>query len=238
MLEIFTIAFVLGITGSLHCIGMCGPIALTIPISTTSIFLKIVGAFIYNLGRVITYTFLGLVFGIIGKTFSLFGLQQALSIVVGVLILVWIFKLKLLQNVFSKINFIDILLHTLRSKISKLFSTHSNTSLLYIGVLNGLLPCGLVYLAIAGAVTSANIFNSMFFMAAFGLGTLPLMLAVTILGSQIKFSFRNKLKAIYPYLMGLMACILILRGLGLGVPFLSPKLIMEKKEIKGCCIKQ
>ena len=237
MLEIFTIAFVLGITGSLHCIGMCGPIALTIPISTTSIFSKIVGAFIYNLGRVITYTFLGLIFGIIGKTFSLFGLQQALSIVVGVLILVWIFKLKLLQNVFSKINFIDTLLHTLRSKISKLFSTHSNTSLLYIGVLNGLLPCGLVYLAIAGAVTSANIFNSMFFMAAFGLGTLPLMLAVTILGSQIKFSFRNKLKAIYPYLMGLMACILILRGLGLGVPFLSPKLIMEKKEIKGCCIK-
>lgn len=237
MLEIFTIAFVLGITGSLHCIGMCGPIALTIPISTTSIFSKIVGAFIYNFGRVITYTFLGLIFGIIGKTFSLFGLQQALSIVVGVLILVWIFKLKLLQNVFSKINFIDTLLHTLRSKISKLFSTHSNTSLLYIGVLNGLLPCGLVYLAIAGAVTSANIFNSMFFMAAFGLGTLPLMLAVTILGSQIKFSFRNKLKAIYPYLMGLMACILILRGLGLGVPFLSPKLIMEKKEIKGCCIK-
>ncbi len=237
MLEIFTIAFVLGITGSLHCIGMCGPIALTIPISTTSIFSKIVGAFIYNFGRVITYTFLGLIFGIIGKTFSLFGLQQALSIVVGVLILVWIFKLKLHQNVFSKINFIDTLLHTLRSKISKLFSTHSNTSLLYIGVLNGLLPCGLVYLAIAGAVTSANIFNSMFFMAAFGLGTLPLMLAVTILGSQIKFSFRNKLKAIYPYLMGLMACILILRGLGLGVPFLSPKLIMEKKEIKGCCIK-
>ncbi len=237
MFELFSIAFILGITGSLHCVGMCGPIALTIPISTTSLLTKIIGAFIYNLGRVIIYAFLGLLFGIIGKTFSFFGLQQALSIVVGVLILVWVFKFRFLQNIFSKINFIDTLFNILRNKISNLFSTHSNASLLTIGVLNGLLPCGLVYLAIAGAVTSSNILYSMFFMAAFGLGTLPLMLTVTILGSQIKFSFRNKLKKLYPYLIGLMACILILRGLGLGVPYLSPKLMVEKKEINGCCTK-
>jgi uncharacterized protein len=237
MLEIFSIAFILGITGSLHCVGMCGPIALSIPINNNTLFSKITGAFIYNFGRVITYSFLGLLFGMIGKTFSLFGLQQALSILVGVIILIWIFKFKYLQNILSRINFIDSLLSSLRKNISKLFATHSNTSLLSIGLLNGFLPCGLVYLAIAGAITSGNIINSMFFMMAFGLGTLPLMFAVTIFGSHVKFSFRNKLKIIYPYLMGLMACILILRGMGLGVPYLSPKLMVEKKEIRGCCTK-
>ena len=237
MIEVFSIAFVLGITGSLHCVGMCGPIALSIPINNNTLFSKISGAFIYNFGRVITYSFLGLLFGIIGKTFSLFGLQQALSILVGVIILIWIFKFSFLQNILSKINFIDRLLSLLRKNISKLFSTHSNTSLLSIGLLNGLLPCGLVYLAIAGAVTFGSILNSIFFMAVFGLGTLPMMLAITLLGAQIKFSFRNKLKNIYPFVMGLMACRLILRGMGLGIPYISPKLEKAHHAVQGCCTK-
>ncbi len=237
MVEIFSIAFLLGITGSLHCVGMCGPIALTIPINNITLISKITGALIYNFGRVITYSFLGLIFGIIGKTFSLFGFQQALSIFVGIIILIWVFKFRFMQNIFSKINFIDSLLSKLRSMISNLFTTHSNSSLFSIGLLNGFLPCGLVYLAIAGAVTSESIINSVFFMSVFGLATLPMMLSITLLGAQVKFSFRNKLKKIYPFVMGIMACVLILRGLGLGIPFVSPKLEKTHQVVQGCCIK-
>lgn len=236
-MSVFYVGFILGITGSLHCIGMCGPIALSIPIQHESKYLKFWKAFLYNSGRIITYSFFGLLFGLVGKSFALFGLQQFLSITIGVIILIWLFQFKKINSLLSKINFINNLLFYLRKNISLLFANSSNTSLLTIGILNGFLPCGLVYLAIVGATSFSSLNNSILFMFAFGIGTLPIMFLITILGVQIKLSFKQHLRKVYPLIMGIIACVLILRGMGLGIPYLSPKHDHTHQTIQGCCTK-
>ena len=236
-MSVFYLGFILGITGSLHCIGMCGPIALSIPIQHESKALKFWKAFLYNFGRIITYSFLGLLFGLIGKSFALFELQQLLSIIIGIIILIWLFQFKKINKALNKINFINKLLFYIRKKIVLLFSSTSNNSLLSIGILNGFLPCGLVYLAIAGAISTPHFTESILFMLAFGIGTIPIMFVTTMLGVQIKISYKQSLKKIYPIIMALMACFLILRGMGLGIPNLSPKLNNEHHKVQGCCSK-
>ena len=101
-------------------------------------------------------------------------------------------------------------------------------SVFFIGLVNGLLPCGLVYMALAGAVATTSVVKSSLFMAAFGLGTLPLMWGVSFFGSFINVQTRVIIRRAYPYLMVGMAFLLILRGLGLDIPFLSPAFHMNE----------
>ena len=125
----------------------------------------------------------------------------------------------------------------LRSALGRLFSTKNYSSLFSIGLLNGLLPCGLVYMAAAGAVATGNILNSVFFMASFGLGTLPMMWSIAFFGNYVSIGIRQKIRRAYPYLVTFMACLLILRGMGLGIPYLSPEMKTEKANIIECCAK-
>ncbi len=221
MISILIAGLIMGSVGSMHCIGMCGPIALSLPAVKSNSFSRFSGSLLYNLGRVITYSSLGIIFGLIGNSFILFGYQQGLSIALGLIILAIIFIPK--SGIF-KFKFFDGILKKIRESIIHLFQKKSYSSLFLIGILNGLLPCGLVYIAIAGAIATADPFKSALFMGAFGLGTLPLMWAVAFFGSELKFNYRLKIKRAYPYFMAVMACLLILRGLGLGIPYISPEL--------------
>ena len=227
----------IGIVGSFHCVGMCGPLALSLPLNNNSFVAKIYGAFIYNTGRVVTYAAFGLVFGLIGQTASLFGFQQWLSITAGILILLFIIipKKYMMQATASKYS--NVFFSSLRQRVGNLFSQKNNSSLFYIGLLNGLLPCGLVYMAVAGAIAVGNVSSSILFMAAFGLGTLPIMWSVAFLGNYVGISFRQKIRKAYPYMMALMACLLILRGMGLGIPYVSPKMTVKDTKVQGCCTK-
>ena len=76
-------ALVLGLAGSFHCIGMCGPIAFVIPVDRSSKSRMIFQIFLYNLGRIITYSLIGVLFGLIGKGLYLAGFQQRLSILIS-----------------------------------------------------------------------------------------------------------------------------------------------------------
>jgi sulfite exporter TauE/SafE len=238
MLEIIIAGFTMGIIGSFHCMGMCGPLALSLPISQTNSFNKFLGALVYNLGRVVTYATFGLLFGIIGKSVALFGFQQWLSIILGVLIIVFVLMPKLFPSVFKQVSFKLNFLEKVRIPLGKLFSEKKQSSLFTIGLLNGLLPCGLVYMAIAGATATGDVYKSIAFMSFFGLGTLPMMWSIAFLGNYIGISLRKAIRNLYPYVMTLMACLLILRGLGLGIPYVSPGGVdQEKKEIRKCCHK-
>lgn len=217
MIAVIIAGLMMGAIGSLHCVGMCGPIALSLPVVHNNSFSRFVGSLLYNAGRVIIYSCFGVLFGYIGKTFIISGYQQMLSIVLGIMILISIVVPKMKVQIFPEF------LKTVRTKIVFHFNNRSYKSLFFIGVLNGLLPCGLLYIAIAGAVATGNPLNSALFMAAFGLGTLPLMWTIAFFGSELKFSFRLKIKRAYPYLLSIMAALLILRGLGLGIPYLSPE---------------
>ncbi|NOU39335.1 MAG: sulfite exporter TauE/SafE family protein [Ferruginibacter sp.] len=237
MTQLMFAAFTMGMLGSFHCVGMCGPLALSLPLKSNSFWAKLTGSFLYNWGRIITYSVFGFIFGIIGSSFSFFGYQQWLSIIIGVVILIFILLPKKYTAV-SNNNFFYSFFTKLRNYLSKLFSKKSNSSLFTIGVLNGLLPCGLVYMAAAGAVATGNIFNSILFMAFFGLGTLPIMWSIAFWGNFVGINLRNNIKKAYPYMMVIMACLLILRGMGLGIQYVSPKLDIEKKEILNCCEKK
>lgn len=216
-------ALSLGFLGSFHCVGMCGPIALAIPVRRTSRFSVLRGALVYNLGRVIAYAFMGLLFGFVGKGFALAGWQNVLSVVLGILLLIAI-ALPFLPNRYLRFPFLLKGLEKLKSSIRKLFGMHSRFTLFFIGLLNGFLPCGFVYLAIAGALAAGDVLTGMLFMAAFGAGTLPAMMAVTLFREKIGLRFRTRIRRTVPIFVGIMALMLILRGLSLGIPYLSPAL--------------
>lgn len=217
-------AISLGFLSSFHCIGMCGPIALALPIGKAGPLKRFFLIITYNLGRVLTYSALGLVFGLIGQSVALGGYQQLLSISIGSILLMSVvlpgstaFKSRFVGNSFQ-------IFSRIKSQLSALFLQKGFRSLFLIGLLNGLLPCGMVYLAIAGAVASGNMLHGSFFMALFGLGTLPVMLCLPVFGQYLSAPFRNGIRKSVPLIVGTMAILLILRGLNLGIPYLSPKM--------------
>jgi len=214
-------AFILGALGSVHCVGMCGPLALSLPIVNKGKNSKFISVLLYNTGRVVTYSSFGILFGMVGRTFALFGYQQWLSITLGALIILFLLISKK-SKVFEGTNIVVHFFYKVRARLGKLFMRRNYKSLFFIGLLNGLLPCGLVYMSVAAAIATASVIKSTLFMASFGFGTFPMMLGVSFFGSFINITARQKIRVVYPYLMFIIACLLIIRGLGLGIPYLSP----------------
>ncbi len=213
----------IGLVGSFHCIGMCGPIAVALPLKSHGWGNKVAGSIIYNLGRSITYAILGLMFGLLGQGIHLAGFQQWASILLGIIMIIsvlfpYFFKQKIsLGSLFT--GYAARLINNLR----KLFSNRSSSSLFLIGLLNGLLPCGLVYVAIAGAINTNEITGGALFMGLFGLGTIPMMLAVSLTGNAVSTGLRSKMRKAVPYFIILLGILFVLRGLALGIPYVSPK---------------
>ncbi len=233
MAPVFIAAFTMGLLGSFHCVGMCGPLALSLPVNNGNTWSKFTGAVLYNAGRICTYSLFGVLFGAIGRSVAFFGYQQWLSVSLGVLIILFIILPKRVR-LFKGGHFLLTFLEKLRAALGRLFFKKNSASLFAIGLLNGLLPCGLVYMAAAGAVASGSMTSSISFMAFFGLGTLPMMWSMAFFGNYVSAGFRQQIRKAYPYMMSFIACLLILRGIGLGIPYLSPKMDMGKKQIQSC----
>lgn len=226
MLPAFLIsAVILGILGSFHCVGMCGPIALALPVQHLKGGYKLGGIFIYNTGRAVTYGILGAGFGIIGISFGFFGWQQILSITIGSLLLLFFIAALFRKRLIKKTPLLNKWNSMLIKKLAPLFGKNSIDALFLTGMLNGLLPCGLIYMAIAGAVTTGNILYSSLFMIFFGLGTMPAMIAMSYAGSFISLKMRNSIKKAVPFIMAAMGILLILRGLNLNIPYISPAMV-------------
>ena len=204
---------------------MCGPIAMALPVHNKPPLLKYALILSYNFGRILTYALLGVLAGVIGKSFALAGLQQALSISIGILLLMYVFIP--FKNVINAYPFFL----WIRTSFARVFSMGSKSSLFFVGILNGLLPCGLVYIGLAGAVATGDLLKGAFFMAAFGTGTLPMMILVPLAGSLITVSTRNKMRKIIPVIVTSMALFFILRGLNLGIPYLSPKINKDSTSV-------
>ncbi len=217
--------FAVGLLGSLHCVGMCGPIVLALPVFGESRLKVLMGRILYNLGRILTYAVMGALFGLFGSRIVLFGLQQNLSIGFGVIILVYVLIPRKTRTKISEFSFYKRTVSILKSNFSRLISRKSNSSFFAIGLLNGLLPCGFVYVGIAGAVTTGSWINGALYMALFGLGTFPIMLATAILGRVVNFNMRRKINKLIPLFAVVLALLFILRGLNLGIPFISPKFL-------------
>ena len=224
--EIFA-AFFIGFFGSLHCIGMCGPIAIALPVPNSSNLSFLTGRILYNLGRVITYSFLGAVLGLIGSKIALAGAQQIISIVLGVIIIIAVLLPQKYKNYFVQLPLIQKLAQPLKKNIGILFSKGTFSAMFLIGILNGFLPCGLVYVALAGSIASGNSISGAAVMILFGLGTVPAMFAATVLGKFVNVGIRTKIRKAVPVLAILLGVIFVLRGMNLGIKYISPKINVQ-----------
>jgi len=207
-------ALLMGLIGSMHCAGMCGPIAISLPYrvgmqTKEETFFKIL---MYNLGRIITYAFFGLLFGIVGKGFFTMGIQKWVLIVLAiVLIIVAIFSIDVESNVL-KIPIIDKFNKKLKEALAKTLKNATVKSFLYIGILNGFLPCGLVYMAIVAAIATGTVLSSIFYMTIFGIGTMPMMMALGYGGHFLSLRFRTILRKLYPLFMIIFAILFLMRA--------------------------
>ncbi len=237
-MEFLIAAISLGFLGSFHCIGMCGPIAMALPLGRETKFKRVTGGIVYNLGRVSTYGVFGLLFGLLGRGFVIGGYQQILSVSLGVIILLGLLLPSRATSFLGLTKVILPMVTKVKSLLGNLFKQKSYTSLFAIGVLNGLLPCGLVYLGVAGAIAAGDAWKGSLFMMMFGLGTLPAMLFVSLASSSISVEWRSKVRKAVPVFVGAMACVLILRGMNLGIPYVSPELSKTDCTKHSCCHKK
>lgn len=223
----------LGAISSFHCVGMCGPIAFALPVQQLSKWRASLAMFSYHLGRIITYSALGAVFGTLGRQVYLAGFQRWFSIVLGIALLLMMWQY---IGTRSKIQFglLNRLQLKVQNWIGMLLKDQRPQAFLLLGIANGLLPCGMVYLAIAGAVSTSHLTDAIAFMTAFGLGTFPAMMALSLFGIVASISVRNRIRQLTPLVIGIMGLLLILRGLNLGIPFISPVLESAREAAVSC----
>ncbi|KAF0236061.1 MAG: hypothetical protein FD181_3053 [Prolixibacteraceae bacterium] len=238
--------------GSFHCAGMCGPIAIALPLHGNTVPQKIFGGTLYNIGRTITYGIMGVLFGLLGQGISMIGFQQKISVIMGVIMIISVLFPALFKNQYRLDKSWFSLVGKLKKSIGQMFSVRSFSSLFFIGLLNGLLPCGPVYIAIAGAIGAGDVAQGTLYMILFGLGTIPMMLTISLAGNIMGLALRNRINKLIPVLVAVVGLLFILRGLDLGIPYLSPEkqkieqkfenslsgkdtLVVTEKQLPPCC---
>ncbi|HCA09084.1 MULTISPECIES: sulfite exporter TauE/SafE family protein [Chryseobacterium] len=216
-------AIALGFASGFHCIGMCGPIALSMGLTkkqATNFYLQ---NLTYQFGRIFTYSLLGAILGIIGEGFEMAGFQQYLTIGAGILLIIMALFSFGGKDFASKIPFLSKFLYSVKLNLGKLLQKADYRSRFSTGVLNGFLPCGMVYMALTASLASGGIWQGASYMALFGLGTLPFMFAVVLAGNLMNQAFRVKVLKAVPVIMIILGGLFILRGLELGIPYISPR---------------
>ncbi len=223
------IAFSLGLAGSFHCLGMCGPLLMTLNMSWKNRRNLLQQTIIHHLGRITSYFIMGLLVGKAGEIIVQVGMQQKLSIISGVLLII----ILVLNHLGTKENFWN---KKIKIFWGKFFGKSGFKNNYLLGAVNGFLPCGLVFTALATSASISSPLSSATFMAVFGLGTLPLLLIFTLGTFKINIFKNQKTKFILPAATFLTACLLIFRGLNLGIPYLSPEVKIENKQTSmSCC---
>jgi uncharacterized protein len=218
-MELWT-ALLLGLVGSLHCAGMCGPLTLALPQAGRSFLVFGAGRAAYNLGRLSAYGLLGLLFGLLGRTAALAGWQRWVSLAAGLAILLALAPGWRRGLGWPALRGVALV----KRGLSALLQQRAISALYLLGLLNGFLPCGLVYVACAGAVALGSVVAGVSYMLVFGAGTVPLMLGIGLAGRNLQGVIRTRFQKLIPVCLAVVGALLILRGLSLGIPYLSPDL--------------
>lgn len=214
--------FILGLLGSLHCVGMCGPIAFMLPVDRSNSIKKVIQIFTYHFGRLLAYSIIGIAFGLIGKSLYIFGLQQKLSIVIGVIMILVVLLPYKHFNRYNLSKPLFKMISRLKTKLGKALTKKTADTFLTIGFLNGFLPCGLVYMAVFGSMAMGNALQGGLYMILFGMGTIPLMTTAIYIGKFINVKAKQRIQRLIPVLVIIIGVLFVLRGLGLGIPYISP----------------
>lgn len=218
---------ILGFLGSLHCVGMCGPIAFMLPVDRSNSFKKVGQISLYHLGRLLAYSIIGLVFGLVGKSLYIFGIQQQLSIAIGIIMIVVVL---IPYKTFNKYNLSKPLhraISKVKSNLGQALKKKSPDTLVTIGFLNGFLPCGLVYMAVFGSIATGSLLEGGLYLVLFGIGTIPLMTTAIYFGKFLNSKVKQGIQKAIPAFVVIIGVLFILRGLGLGIPYVSPAPVVE-----------
>jgi hypothetical protein len=201
---------------------MCGPIAFILPVDRKNKARMVWQTFLYHFGRLLTYSIIGLLFGLLGKGLYLAGFQQRLSILMGVIMIAIVLIPTKFLNKFNGTKPLYRVIGKVKTKLGLYLKKKSNKALFSIGFFNGFLPCGLVYMAVLGSISTGDIYAGSLYMFIFGLGTIPMMTGAIVLGNFLKISVRNKIQKAIPIFVVIIGLLFILRGMGLGIPYVSP----------------
>jgi sulfite exporter TauE/SafE len=239
--DLWTI-FLVALLGSIgHCIGMCG--GFVVAYSTSKIgpdHSKLFQTFahsLYSLGRIVSYMFIGALFGYLGSQISFSMTSKGvLFIIVGILMILIGISLS------GKLKFLTVIEHSLaQSRIfKKLFKSviqsKSLASFFYMGILNGLIPCGLVYFFATAAIASGSALMGAVVMLVFGLATVPALFILGMISGFIsQMSWRK-------YILTVAAVIISLYGLYTGFKgvmmiknpdMIKMKMMDMKEELQG-----
>ena len=219
------LAFFMGLLGSIHCAIMCGPLLLAVQVGQEISWKTTLNKLLYQLGRILTYGFLGLLLGVLGNVAAIQGWQQIFSLVTGV-VLVGLGIFYIFGKSSSKLTNVQTRAIQPFARFMSKWLYRPGGSIV-AGALNGLLPCGMVYMALASAVNADSLKNSFIFMLLFGLGTLPLLLVFSFAGNFPKRVFKKGFSKLLPILFLIIGVWFILRGSNLDIPYLSPLLNVE-----------
>lgn len=215
-------AIILGLLSSFHCVGMCGPIAFVLPVDRTNKFKQAYQTFLYHFGRLVAYATIGTLFGLLGKGLYLSGFQQRLSILLGILMIAFVLIPAKLFNKYNLSKPLYSLVGKIKSKLGLYLKKKSSKAIFTIGFFNGFLPCGMVYMALIGAVATSEFYLGALYMFLFGLGTIPIMTLAVYSKNIFPVNFRKKITKAIPVLVVIIGLLFILRGLDLGLPYISP----------------
>jgi sulfite exporter TauE/SafE len=208
----------MGLISSLHCIGMCGPIALALPVHKGSRLQQFSGLLIYNSGRVLSYSVLGLLVGGIGTSLAWLGYLRYLSVFAGLLMLVYVFWPARLDKHFRPPVFWARSVGFLKKRMSVLLQSRTAGGWLALGIFNGLIPCGMVYMALMSSIATGNVTSGAIYMMIFGLGTFPAMVSIGIAKQKFTPVFRSHIRRFAPVMLAVAGIWLVVRGLLVDLP--------------------
>jgi sulfite exporter TauE/SafE len=198
-----------------------------LPVDRQDNLKKYMQILVYHLGRLLAYSILGLLFGLLGKGLYVFGMQQNLSIVIGLMMILVVLVPATLVGKYSLSKQGYRIISKIKNRLGQELKKKSPDTFLTIGFLNGFLPCGLVYMALFGAIAMGNPWHGSLYMLLFGLGTVPLMTTAIYFSGFLKGGLRKKVQRLVPVFVILIGALFILRGLGMGIPYISPRPVIE-----------
>lgn len=212
------LAISMGLISSFHCVGMCGPIALALPVHKGTRAQQLAGVLAYNAGRALTYAMFGMVIGTLGASLAWLGMLRYASIAVGVAMLGYVLWPSGLAQRLHMPLFWQKAIGRLKQKMGLYLKRKDLPGMTFLGMLNGAIPCGMVYMALMSSVATGSVWGGGAFMALFGLGTMPAMLALGLAKQQFTSALRTRIRKITPVLVAIAGIWLVARGVMTSYP--------------------
>ena len=213
-MTIFLAGLLLGVVSSVHCLGMCGPLVLSIGprLDRTARTTQVARLLLYHGGRVATYTLLAIPAGLAGRMLWVQGLGRAVAIAAAIALIAAAMGMRGLQTFGAVARLSASAAGRACAAAARWRRSRPALGAVAAGAANGLLPCGMVYAAVVVAAASGTVANAFSTMVGFGVGTMPALVALSMSAASLPLGFRSRLQRLTPVVLLLAAALLLVRA--------------------------